>query len=85
MALAPGKRIGPYAIAAQIGEGGMGEVYRAIDTNRDRTAAIKVLAEHVATIPDLKQRFEREAMTISCLNHGRGILLAPPTPTSTNR
>ena len=55
--MTPGKRIGPYAIAAQIGEGGMGEVYRAIDTNLDRTAAIKVLAEHVATIPDLKQRF----------------------------
>ena len=47
----------------------MGEVYRARDTRLDRTVAIKVLPEHVAADPDLKQRFEREAKTISSLNH----------------
>ena len=47
----------------------MGEVYRARDTRLDRTVAIKVLPEHVASDPDLKQRFEREAKTISSLNH----------------
>ncbi len=69
MALAPGVRLGPYEIAAQIGVGGMGEVYKARDTRLDRTVAIKVLPEHVATDPELKQRFEREAKTISSLNH----------------
>ncbi len=47
----------------------MGEVYKATDTRLDRTVAIKVLPEHVASDPDLKQRFEREAKTISSLNH----------------
>ncbi len=69
MALAPGVRLGPYEIAVQIGMGGMGEVYKARDTRLDRTVAIKVLPEHVASDPELKQRFEREAKTISSLNH----------------
>ena len=47
----------------------MGEVYKARDTRLDRTVAIKVLPEHVAADADLKQRFEREAKTISSLNH----------------
>ena len=47
----------------------MGEVYKARDTRLDRTVAIKVLPEHVASDPDLQQRFEREAKTISSLNH----------------
>ena len=47
----------------------MGEVYQATDTRLDRTVAIKVLPEHVADDPDLRQRFEREAKTISSLNH----------------
>ena len=69
MALTPGTTLGPYEIQAPIGAGGMGEVYTARDTRLDRTVAIKVLPEHVASDPDLKQRFEREAQTISSLSH----------------
>ena len=69
MALTAGTRLGPYVIAAPIGAGGMGEVYKATDTRLDRTVAIKVLPEHVATDPDLKQRFEREAKTLAALSH----------------
>ena len=69
MPLEPGTTLGPYEIQAPLGAGGMGEVYKARDTRLDRTVAIKVLPEHVATDPDLKQRFEREAKTISSLNH----------------
>ena len=69
MPLNPGRQLGPYEILSPIGAGGMGEVYKATDTRLDRTVAIKVLPEHVASDPDLKQRFEREAKTISSLNH----------------
>ena len=69
MALAVGTRLGPYEIQSQLGAGGMGEVYKATDTRLDRTVAIKVLLAHVADDPDLRQRFEREAKTISSLNH----------------
>ncbi len=69
MTLSPGTTLGPYEILSPLGAGGMGEVYKATDTRLDRTVAIKVLPEHVATDPDLKQRFEREAKTISSLNH----------------
>ena len=61
MPLAPGTSLGPYEIVSAIGAGGMGEVYKARDTRLDRTVAIKVLPEHVASDPDLTQRFEREA------------------------
>ena len=73
MSLSPGTTLGPYEILSPIGAGGMGEVYKARDTRLDRTVAIKVLPEHVAADPDLKQR-EREAKTISSLNHGWVIL-----------
>jgi len=69
MALAPGTRLGPYAVTAQIGAGGMGEVYRATDTRLDRTVAVKVLPKHVASDRELKQRFEREAKTLAALSH----------------
>ena len=69
MALHSGASLGPYQIEAPLGEGGMGEVYRALDTRLDRTVAIKVLPEHFASDPDLKRRFEREAKAISSLNH----------------
>jgi serine/threonine protein kinase/Tol biopolymer transport system component len=69
MALNPGNKLGPYEIQAPLGAGGMGEVYRARDTRLDRTVAIKVLASHLASSPELKQRLEREARAISSLNH----------------
>ncbi len=69
MSLQPGTSLGPYQIDAPLGASGMGEVYKATDTRLDRTVAIKVLPEHVASDPDLKQRFEREARTVAALNH----------------
>jgi len=69
MPLAPGTRLGPYEITAPLGAGGMGEVYRARDTRLERTVAIKILPEQFSADPVRKQRFEREAKTISSLNH----------------
>ena len=74
MALAPGVRLGPYKTISALGAGGMGELYQARDTRLDRTVAVTVLPEHVACDRELKQRFEREAKTISSLNHGRVIV-----------
>src|SRR5687767_10324610 len=69
MVLAAGDRLGPYEIQSAIGEGGMGEVYKARDTRLDRMVAVKVLPSHIAAREDLKQRFEREARAVSSLNH----------------
>src|SRR2546428_4384389 len=69
MALTSGTKLGPYEIFALLGAGGMGEVYRARDTLLDRTVAIKVLASHLSSSPELKQRMEREAKAIPSLNH----------------
>jgi serine/threonine protein kinase len=69
MALVPGTRLGPYEIGAPLGAGGMGEVYRAVDTRLERTVAIKILPAQLSSDPIRKQRFEREAKTISSLNH----------------
>jgi eukaryotic-like serine/threonine-protein kinase len=69
MPLNSGSRLGPYEILAPLGEGGMGEVYRARDTRLDRTVAIKILPAHLSDDPTLRQRFEREAKAISSLNH----------------
>jgi eukaryotic-like serine/threonine-protein kinase len=69
MSIAPGTKLGPYEILAPLGAGGMGEVYRARDTRLDRTVAIKVLPPEFSANPDRRRRFEREAKTISRLNH----------------
>ncbi|HUF23499.1 MAG TPA: protein kinase [Vicinamibacterales bacterium] len=69
MSLAAGTRIGPYEIAAPIGAGGMGEVYRARDTRLDRDVAIKILPPAFASDTDRLARFEREARTLASLNH----------------
>jgi len=69
MGLSSGTRLGPYEIAAPLGAGGMGEVYRARDTRLDRSVAIKILPEHLADKADAGERFEREARTISSLSH----------------
>ncbi len=71
MAQTSGTKLGPYEIQSQLGAGGMGEVYRARDTRLDRTVAIKVLAAHLSSSAELKQRMEREARAISSLNHPR--------------
>ena len=68
-ALAPGTRLGPYEITAQIGEGGMGEVYRATDTKLDREVAIKVLPQGFTEDKERLARFEREAKLLAQLNH----------------
>ena len=69
MALANGTRLGPYEIVAALGAGGMGEVYRALDSRLDRTVAIKILPPHFAADATRRQRFEREAKVVSGLNH----------------
>ena len=69
MSLGPGTRLGPYEIVAAIGAGGMGEVYRAVDTSLGRQVAIKVIPDTFAADPDRLARFEREAKTLASLNH----------------
>ncbi len=69
MTLSAGSRLGPYEIVSPLGAGGMGEVYKARDTRLERTVAIKVLPSHLSASPESRQRFEREAKTISQLSH----------------
>ena len=69
MTLAAHSRLGPYEILAPIGAGGMGEVYKARDTRLERTVAVKVLPQQLSASPEVRQRFEREAKTISQLSH----------------
>ena len=69
MPLPPGTRLGPYEIVAPLGAGGMGEVFRAKDTRLGRDVAVKVLPQHLSANPEVRARFEREAKTISSLNH----------------
>lgn len=69
MDVTSGTRLGPYLIASRIGAGGMGEVWKAHDTRLDRSVAIKVLPAALADDPQLRLRFEREAKSISQLNH----------------
>ena len=67
--LASGTRLGPYEILGLIGEGGMGQVYRATDTRLDRSVAIKILPASLAADPVRRERFEREARNVSRLDH----------------
>src|SRR6202163_1616995 len=69
MALAAGTKFGPYEIQSPLGAGGMGEEYRARDVRLDRTVAVQDLASHLSSPRELKQRMEREARSISALNH----------------
>ena len=69
MSLAPGVRLGPYQIVTAVGQGGMGEVYKARDTRLDRTVAIKVLPAEIANDRSARERFEREARAVAALNH----------------
>src|SRR5258705_310355 len=68
MPVDPGTRFGPYEIVAQLGAGGMGEVYRARDTRLDRTVAIKVLAAALVADAESRRRFQHEARAIAALN-----------------
>ena len=66
--LSVGTKLGPYEIVAQIGEGGMGLVYRARDTKLNRDVALKILPDAFASDPDRLARFTREAQTLASLN-----------------
>ena len=74
MPLQPGTTLGAYKVTAKIGEGGMGEVYRARDTKLDREVALKVLPEAFATDPGRLARFQRQAQVLANLNFGVGLL-----------
>ena len=69
MTVAPGTKLGPYEILSPLGAGGMGEVYRARDTRLGRDVAVKVLPQHLSSNSEVRARFEREAKTVSSLNH----------------
>src|SRR4029450_4469458 len=67
--LATGSRLGPYEVLTLIGEGGMGQVFKARDTRLDRTVAIKMLPASLASDPQRRETFEREARNVSRLEH----------------
>ena len=69
MALQVGSRLGHYDVTALIGEGGMGQVYRATDTQLGRDVALKILPDAFAADPDRLARFQREAQVLASLNH----------------
>src|SRR5215471_10734026 len=69
MALTPGTRIGPYEIKSPLGEGGMGVVFRALDTKLQREVALKLLPYHFADDAERLARFQREAQVLAALNH----------------
>ena len=69
MTLTPGTRLAQYEVVATLGSGGMGDVYRARDLRLARDVAIKVMAEHIAADPSMRQRFETEARAVAALSH----------------
>src|SRR6516165_358176 len=69
MPIKSGTRIGPYEVTSQLGEGGMGVVFRAHDTKLKREVALKLLPDHFAGDPDRLVRFQREAQILASLNH----------------
>ena len=73
MALSPGTTLGPYQVTAKIGEGGMGEVYRARDTKLDRDVGLKALPQAFTDDPDCLARFEREAKVLGWLTGSRRV------------
>ena len=87
MSLAPGTRIGPYEVVGPLGAGGMGEVYRATDTNLKRQVALKILPPSFAADHDRLARFQREAEVLAALNHPNiaqiyGLEKTPSTPST---
>jgi serine/threonine protein kinase len=78
LALTPGTRLGPYEIVSALGAGGMGEVYKARDTRLDRSVAIKIVSDTLATDRQFRERFDREARAISQLT----IRTSAPSTTS---
>ena len=69
MSLSPGTRLGHYQVTALIGEGGMGQVWQATDTQLGRQVALKILPDAFAADPDRLARFQREAQVLASLNH----------------
>src|SRR5688500_20280950 len=69
MALPAGTRLAQYEILSPLGAGGMGQVYRARDLRLDRDVAVKVMAEHIASDPEMRRRFETEARAVASLSH----------------
>ncbi len=69
MALSPGTRLGHYDVTALLGEGGMGQVWQATDTQLNRQVALKILPDAFAADPDRLARFKREAQILASLNH----------------
>ncbi len=69
MPLSPGTRLGHYDVTALIGEGGMGQVWQATDTQLNRQVALKILPDAFAADPERLARFQREAQILASLNH----------------
>ena len=75
MALAPGTRLGHYDVTALLGEGGMGQVWQATDTQLNRQVALKILPDAFAADPDRLARFTREAQILASVKNGRAQLV----------
>ncbi len=80
MALTSGTTLGPYSVTAKIGEGGMGQVWQATDTQLNRDVALKILPDAFASDPDRLARFKREAQILASLNHPNIAQITPPAP-----